>query len=314
MEVENGMRGQTEQGRRATTTNPYFVVSRLGSGGMGVVYEAVEAGSFRRVALKILRHGRTDPASARRALEREAVAMTMARGSRVCRTFGLGECYGQPCLVMERLVGCTLQTRLALGPMSVRTVIDIASQIATALQGIHRAGLVHSDIKPANVFITENGRIKILDFGLATTADERVSGAHADLEPLGTASYISPERILRAPIDHRSDLFSFGAVLYEMAFSRSPFAAATPAEALFNVLEREPPAVADLESTPASAVDRLARILMDKRPARRCQSAAEVRKALARIDVDRSRAARAVIHRPLHTRRTSHGFVNCQLH
>jgi serine/threonine protein kinase len=286
---------------------------------MGVVYEAIDVRSCRRVALKVLRQGRTDPTSAYRALEREAVAMMRVGGSRVCRVHDLTECDGQPCLVMERLVGCTLQARLAAGTMGVRTAIDTATQIAAALETIHRAGLMHQDIKPANVFITESGRIKILDFGLATPADEPAGDhdacrrVHQDV--LGTASYIAPERILRAPVDQRSDLFSLGTVIYEMAFGRSPVAAASPAEALFNVLESDPPPVATLRSTAAIAVDRLARILLDKNPARRCQSASEVPRALTRMQTDRPQRARSTtVDRPLHTRGTSHVSVHAHVH
>jgi eukaryotic-like serine/threonine-protein kinase len=297
----------------------YWVLQRIGSGGMSVVYEAIDVRSHCRVALKVLRQGCSDPASAGRALEREAAAMAQAAGSRVCRVIGLTQCYGQPCLVMERLVGRTLEARLAAGPMALGTAIDVAIEIAKGLETIHGAGLMHSDIKPANVFITERGRIKILDFGLATIVDEPAGNHDArrrvHQEVLGTARYIAPERILRARVDERSDLFSLGTVIYEMAFGRSPFAAASPAGTLFNVLESDPPPVASLGSPAAIAVDRLARILMDKNPARRCQSAADVRRALARIPADRPRrASRTVVNRPLHSRGISHAAVHAQLH
>jgi serine/threonine-protein kinase len=217
---------------------------------------------------------------------------------------------------MERLIGCTLQARLAVAPMGIETAIDVGVQIAAALETIHRAGLVHSDLKPANVFITDTGRIKILDFGLAMPLDADEAGRHAgrrtDREVLGTASYISPERILRAPIDHRSDLFSFGAVLYEVAFGRSPFAGASPADTLFRVLESDPPPTAAARRTPAAAIDALARLLLDKNPARRCRSAADVRRALMHIQTARPRTARvARIDHSLHLRGESrHEFVH----
>ena len=308
------MRGQTERRIRRGTANRFWVVARLGSGGMGVIYDAIDLRTRRRVALKVLRRG-TDPASARRALEHEAAAMMLARGPRVCRTYGLAECDGQPCLVMERLIGCTLQARLAVAPMDVDTAIDIGVQIAAALQTIDRAGLVHCDIKPANVFITDTGRMKILDFGLAMPLHADDAGRHArcraEREVLGTASYISPERILRAPIDHRSDLFSFGAVLYEMTFGRSPFAGASPADTLFRVLESDPPPAAAARQTPAAAVDALARLLLKKNPARRCQSAADARRALSHMQTARLRNARVTrVDHSLYMRGGSHEFVN----
>jgi serine/threonine protein kinase len=296
------MQGHTAHEGRRAGENRFWLVNRLGFGGTAVVYEAVDARSFRRVALKGLRGASTDPTRARRMLEHEAAAMALARGSRICRCYGVEECYGQPWLVLERLVGCTLQERLAAGPIGIGAAIDLAAQIASALETVHRVGLVHSDIKPANVFIMEGGRVKILDFGLATTAAERSAN-----EVLGTARYISPERILRRSFDHRSDLFSLGAVLYEMAFGRSPFAAATTAEAIFKVLDSDPPRVGGLGSPIVRAVDGLARMLLDKDPAGRCRSAADVRRALARIQRNRLRRnIQPASHGPAQTPRSSH--------
>ena len=233
--------------------------------------------------------------------------MTRAAGSGVCRVYGVSYYHGDPCLVMERLRGCTLETRLGAGALSIGTVVDVAARIAAALDTIHRAGVIHSDIKPANVFITQDGRIKILDFGLATTADDPpddqdVRGRNRYV--FGTARYIAPERILRARVDHRSDLFSLGAVIYEMAFGRSPFAAESPAATLFNVLESDPPRVASTSPT-AIAIDRLARTLLEKNPSRRCQSAADVHRALKRMRADRRRTARPSRVDLPHTRRSS---------
>jgi serine/threonine protein kinase len=309
------MGGQTERRSRRGAANRFWIVGRLGSGGMGVIYDAIDLPAGRRVALKVLRRGHTDAAAARRALEHEAAAMTLARCARVCRTYGLAECGGQPCLVMERLIGCTLQARLAVAPMSIETAVDIGVEIAAALERIHRARFVHSDLKPANVFITDTGRIKILDFGLAMPLTADAAGRHtrprADGDVLGTASYISPERILRATIDQRSDLFSFGAVLYEMAFGRSPFAGASPADTLLKVVESDPPPTAAAGRTPAAAIDALARLLLDKNPARRCQSAAVVRRALTHIQTARPRNARVVrVDHSLHMRGGNHAFVH----
>lgn len=297
------MQGHTACETRRTGGNHFCLVDRLGSGGTAVVYEAIDVRSFRRVALKSLRGARIDPTPARRALEHEAAAMVAARGSQICRCYGVEDCYGLPWLVMERLAGWTLHARLAAGPIGIPAAIDLAAQIASALETIHRAGLVHSDIKPANVFITESGRVKILDFGVASTALER-SAPH---DVLGTARYVAPERLLRRPFDHRSDLFSLGAVLYEMAFGRSPFAAATTAEAVFKVLDSDPPPVDHVSSPASRAVERLARRLLDKNPAGRFDSADDVRRALNCLQRGRSpRTVHPAPRLPFQTLRSSH--------
>jgi len=305
----------TEHRCRRDAAQRFWIVQRLGSGGMGAVYEAIDTRSARRVAIKVLRQGRTDPTAARRALEREAGAMKIAAGAGVCRVDGVTQCYGQPCLVMERLVGCTLQARLAAGRMDIWTAVQTSAQIAAALETIHRAGVIHSDIKPSNVFVTESGRVKIVDFGLATMGDRSkeagVASSQTAAAVLGTASYVAPERILRAPVDRRSDLFSLGAVMYEMAFGRPPFAAASASEALFNVLECDPPAAPAPRSTVAAAFDRLARVLLAKDPAARVESALQVVRALNRLRKHRTAAERrSAIHRPFHTRGIDHAFVH----
>jgi eukaryotic-like serine/threonine-protein kinase len=288
---KNDMRHHLAQ-RPAVARGRFRIVGILGAGGMGVVYDAIDRQSGRRVAVKVLR--RRDRRAAQRELEREALAMALVSSSRTCRVFDVSTVAGYPCLAMERLVGETLQTRLSARRMATREVIETAAQIAAALAAVHRAGLVHFDLKPANVFLMSDG-IKLLDFGLTVAAGAgggSMADSRTDEPVLGTTNYIAPERILRRPADPRSDLFSLGALIYEMAAGRPPFAASSPAEVLFNVLEAEPPPIKNLTSAAATAVDRLARRLLAKNPAHRCRTAREVRRTLEAMRTRRQTAAR----------------------
>jgi serine/threonine protein kinase len=264
----------------------YRILGRLGVGGMGVVYEAQDQRLHRTVALKVGRHGPADGADAWRQFEREASAMARAQSPHVCAVYDLADVNGRPCLVMERLEGRTLRTRMDAGPLETLDVLDIAHQIAEALEAVHQAGLIHQDIKPSNLFVTAAGAVKLLDFGLAESrdqADDTPRRPIARPSVFGTTNYIAPERILRRPADHRSDLFSLGAVLYEMSTGRQPFAGASPAEALFNVLDKTPAPVRSQASGRVLPVDPLVRKLLAKNPEQRYRSAADVRRALAAI-------------------------------
>jgi serine/threonine protein kinase len=268
----------------------YYLVGRLGVGGMGTIVEAIDIRGGGRVALKFARVGRGDRRPAIRQLVAEAAAMTLARGVHTCRVLEVTTYQNRPCLVMERLVGGTLETWLSRGRLPIDVVVDVGLQLTEALTAVHRAGLVHHDIKPANVFVTSRRRVKLLDFGLAVPA-----GSPADVQSrecrssvFGTAKYIAPERILRWPADPRSDLFSLGAVLYELVTGRKPFTGESASEVIFNVLDTRPPSVCGLAGECPVALDRLIHRLLAKRVARRFQSSEEVGQALR--DVRRSRA------------------------
>ena len=277
---------------------------------MGIVYDAFDERLQRPVALKVGRHGAADSRDAFRQLEREAAAMARVSSPRVCAVYDLADYGGRPFLVMERLRGWTLRARMADGPIAALEVVDIAHQIAQALEAVHQAGLVHQDIKPSNVFVTDDGTIKLLDFGLA----ESCAAAPADPAPgrlpirtsvVGTTNYIAPERILRRPVDYRSDLFSLGAVIYEMATGKQPFAGASSAEALFNVLDKTPAPIR-AQATGGLPLDPLVRKLLAKKPQQRCASAAEVREELAalragaRIQTPHTKVQRRSIMRGMH--------------
>jgi eukaryotic-like serine/threonine-protein kinase len=308
--------GHADDGRRdGASKERYRIVGTLGTGGMAVVLDAIDTESGRRVALKFTRTPEAG-AFARARLEQEAEALSRASDPRICAAYGVADCEGWPCLVMERLIGHTLQAKLLAGPLDPFDIVSIATEIVTALTAVHRVGLVHQDIKPANLFVTSSGRIKLLDFGLATRRGafptQSGSGRRTGRPSvLGTTNYIAPERILRQPADPRSDLFSLGAVMYEMAAGRTPFAAATTAEALMNVLEQDPPAIDRLQSPAGRALDRLIRTLLAKDPADRYQSAADVKKALLMVRHRRPQAAsRVTARRSLHIRGIRHEPVD----
>jgi serine/threonine protein kinase len=280
------MQRQTNGPGALSCEGRYRIVGQLGVGGMGIVYLASDLRLDREVAVKVVRKDRADGPGAFRQLEREAAAMVRANGPHVCSVYDLTEWDGRPCLVIERLVGDTLEARIASGRVETMELLDIAEQLAEALEAVHRVGLIHQDIKPSNVFVTTTGLIKLLDFGLAEACgvapnDTAFGHRSARHSVLGTANYIAPERILRRPVDHRSDLFSLGAVIYEMTTGRQPFAGASSAEALFNVLDSTPPPIRTVTSGRPVAIGRLVRKLLEKSPERRYRSAAGVRRDLA---------------------------------
>jgi serine/threonine protein kinase len=207
-----------------TRLGPYEVLAPLGAGGMGEVYRARDTKLGRDVAVKVLpERFAADPASVAR-FEREARAVAALSHPNILAIHDFGRQDATAYAVMELLEGETLRERLASGPLPVRKALDYAVQVAHGLAAAHEKGIAHRDLKPENVFITAEGRVKILDFGLAkVTALEpegtRSPTASAGTEPgvvMGTAGYMSPEQVRGQPVDHRSDIFSFGSVLYEM--------------------------------------------------------------------------------------------------
>jgi len=275
----------------------YRIVGLLGAGGMGTVVDAIDTRDGRRVALKFARIRTDEPAGEVQQLLVEANAMTRARSPHVCEVFGVTTCEGRPCLAMERLSGRTLRCRRAREPLAIEAVVGLGLQLTYALERVHGAGLVHQDIKPANIFVTSTGLIKLLDFGTAIWLGDGTAGLGerpADSSVLGTSNYIAPERILRRPPDPRSDLFSLGAVLYEMVTGRQPFAGTSPADVLFNVLDAHPlPLRAHVPDCPVG-LDHTVRKLLARRLDRRFQSAFDLRRALWRLR-DQASARRVVV-------------------
>jgi len=277
----------------------YRVLRKLGGGGMGVVYEAEDTRLGRKVALKFLPDEHFQEHEARERFEREARAASALNHPHICVVHDVGEHAGRPFIVMERLQGATLRAQIDGRPVALDDLISWATQIADALDATHAKGIVHRDIKSANVFVTARGDAKVLDFGLAKPGGAAVPDLEAVTatmpEPVtrpgsapGTTAYMSPEQTLGKPLDARTDLFSLGVVLYEMATGRLPFAGDSAAAVSHQVLTWSPPS--PLRQNPALP-EELGRIVLkclEKDKELRYQSAKELLADLKRVRRDRT--------------------------
>ena len=286
---------------------PYEVLAKIGEGGMGEVYQALDSRLGRSVALKLLPEAWLGDSAHAARLEREARTLAALNHPHVASLYGFEDVAGRHFLVMELVEGETLADRLARGPMRVDEALSVADQIIAALEAAHEKGIVHRDLKPANVKITPDDRVKVLDFGLARLQekDEPAARPNVTHSPtlsvlatqagviLGTAAYMSPEQAKGLVADHRSDLFSFGAVLFEMLTGRQAFHGDTAAETMAAVLMREP----DFALLPADLNPRLTELLrrcLEKNPRRRWHAAADLRAEIETV-IAAPRAAPAAI-------------------
>lgn len=224
----------------------YRVVSRLGAGGMGEVYRAWDTRLERDVALKVL-PGEVagDPERLRR-FEQEARAASALNHPNVAHIYDIGEAGGVHYIAMEYVEGESLGARIGRGPLEVSEVVERARQVAEALEAAHEKGVTHRDIKPANIMVTPRGQVKVLDFGLAKVTRPAVEdgATQAMTQPgvvMGTMRYMSPEQALGRDVDHRTDIFSFGVMLYEMASGKQPFTGASAVQTLDQILHATPP-------------------------------------------------------------------------
>ena len=264
----------------------YRVLGKLGGGGMGVVYEAEDLKLGRHVALKFIPENLAgDPKSLER-FTREARAASLLNHPNICTIHGIEDNNGHPFIVMEKLDGESLKQHIAGHPMKIDEVLDVGVQVADALVASHIKGIVHRDIKPANIFLTPSGQVKVLDFGLAKVVHS-LTDEHADQSLTavgvipGTAVYMSPEQARSETVDARSDLFSFGVVLYEMATGKKPFSGANSLVTLDAVLHAKPTPPKDINPKIPIELEGIIGKALEKDRAHRYQSAADMRSDLA---------------------------------
>jgi eukaryotic-like serine/threonine-protein kinase len=269
---------------------PYQILSSLGAGGMGEVYRARDPRLGRDVAIKVLPPSFSDNQERLRRFEQEACAASALSHPNILSIYDVGSHDGAPYVVSELLEGETLRQRLGATPLVQRRAIDYASQIVQGLAAAHEKGIVHRDLKPDNIFITNDGRVKILDFGLAkltqpdgNQSQTEIPTRRVDTDPgvvMGTVGYIAPEQLKGRPVDHRADIFSFGAILYEMLSGRRAFHHESAAETMSAILKEDPPDLSDTNKTVSPALERLVNHCLEKNPEARFHSARDLAFAL----------------------------------
>jgi len=272
-----------------TKLGPYEILAPLGAGGMGEVYRARDSRLDRIVAIKVLPTSLTADTERLRRFEQEARSVAALNHPNILAVHDIGTHNGAPYMVCELLEGETLRERLQGGVLSSRKSVEYAIQIAQGLAAAYDKGIIHRDLKPENIFLTRDGRVKILDFGLAKIAPTRSEASNAaqtltsvDValteagQVLGTAGYMSPEQVRGLVVDHRSDIFAFGSILFEMLSGKRAFSRDTAAETMTAILKEDPQELSEMNRNISPALDRIARHCLEKNPDQRFQSARDL--------------------------------------
>ena len=295
----------------ATKIGPYEIHSQIGAGGMGEVYRARDARLARDVAIKVLPPSFSADRDRLDRFAQEARAAAALNHPNILSIFDIGDDHGVSYVVSELLVGETLRARLKEGALPARKAVEYALQVARGLAAAHAKGIVHRDLKPENLFITEDGRVKILDFGLAKLTRPESAGPDDDSPTIqvateagmvmGTAGYMAPEQVRGKATDYRADIFAFGAILYEMLSGERAFKGETSADTMSAILKEDPPELSETARNVPPALERIVRHCLEKNPAERFQSTGDLAfglEALTQISSSSKSGAQVAVNEP----------------